>query len=280
MSLSNLYIDYLRGRDATRAAALAAAMRESQPFEARLLERYATHGAGAFTVDEGTWKGHSAWIGPMLPEPREWGELWFDTAELTAMILVPREPPGDDWHPDAIRRWTPFVGWLALRPVSIWQYRAYLELAGLARGEIASSQFIPHDPARIFNDDDDAVPVTRLTCAEAKGFANWLGKVLPAQDIWQAARRVLPNAIDALWDGLRKEWIGYPEPDEDEALAISVLTMDCDVGEERDLAEIAPPARRMIYSYYDWSKYFGFRTAVFTEIGLFANRSAGPLYGR
>lgn len=280
MSLSDLYVEYLRAPDSTAAAALSAALRDAQPFEAGLLEQYARRGAGVATVEGGAWQGHRAWIGPSLPPAQEAGQLWFDTAELTAMVLLPREPPREDWHPDAIRRWTPFEGWLSLRPVSVWQYRAYLELSGVTRRRIEPIDFTTNDPARILNDDDETLPVTRLTCAEAKGFANWMGKQLPGQETWQAARRMLPNAIDVLWNSLRKEWIGYPEQEEDEALAISVLTMDGEVSEEHDLDEPPPAAQRMIYRYYDWSKYFGFRTAIYAEIGLFTDRSIGPLYGR
>jgi formylglycine-generating enzyme required for sulfatase activity len=133
-----------------------------------------------------------------LPEATVAGQLWFDTCELAAMILVPREPLGDDWHPDAIRRWTPFVGWLSLRPVAVWQYRAFLALAKFRPREIASIHFKTYDPARIFDDDDEARPVTRLTCVEAKRFADWMGKQLPEQDMWQAARRIRPDAIERL----------------------------------------------------------------------------------
>lgn len=49
---------------------------------------------------------------------------------------------------------------------------------------------------------------------------------------------------------------------------------------EHDLDEAPPTEWRMIYGYYDWSKFFGFRTAVFFEIGLFTDNSFGALYER
>lgn len=280
MKLSDLYIDYLRTRGAAPAEALAAALRGQQPLEARLLSHYSAHGIGKLTMAEGAWEGREAWIGPRLPASPEAGQLWFDTTELTAMVLIPREPPGDDWHPDAIQRWTPFLGWLSLRPVAVWQYRAYLELAEIEPTEIESIHFKTFDPARILVEADETLPVTRLICAEARSFAGWMGKQLPAQDTWQAARRLLPGAIDVLWSGLKKEWTGYPEQEDDEAIAISPRTIDCDSREERDLDEAPPPERRMIYRHYDRSKSFGFRTAVFPEIGLLTGRSSSPRYER
>jgi hypothetical protein len=281
VSLSDLYAaDYLRARGGPSASRMADALRESLPFEALLLDRFAERGEGTLAIEDGPWRGRPIWLGPQLPPVPQAGQLWFDTVELTAMVLLPREPPEADWHPDAVARWTPFVGWLATRPVTVWQYRAFLALVRFVSGEADATSFKGHDPVRILDDDPDTAPVTRLTAAEAKDFAMWMGKQLPSQDMWQIARGLMPNAIDVLWGQPRKEWIGYPEPEDDEATAIAPSTIDCDSWEERDFDDVPPPERRMLYRYRDWSKNFGFRTAIFDGVGLLNDPSTGLLYRR
>ena len=270
VSLADRYIDHLRARDSGAAARLALALRAVQPFDADLLAHFAEHGSCAVPTAEGPWQGRMAWLGPLPPEAPEAGQLWFDTVEVAAMLLLPRPPPEPDWHPDAIRRWTPSLAWLALRPVAIWQYAGYLALAG-AR---------PSDPARIVGQDDETRPVTRLTAGNAMACAAWMGKQLPAQNIWAAAQQLMPGAIEALWGGCGREWIGYPEPDDDEALAISPATLLDDPDIERDSDEPPPPPeRRMLYRYGDWSRNIGFRTAIFAETGLLPAET-GPRYRR
>jgi hypothetical protein len=283
MSLTVRYAEYLRTRDPAQAEQLATALRESYPFEAGLLARYAAHGETALTLDEGVWAGSRTWVGPQPPAAEEAGQIWFDTVELVAMVLVPREPAGADWHPEAIARWTPFVGWLSLRPVAHWQFRAYLEVAGIAPREIETIAFTTHDPARLFGggaDGDETLPIARLTCVEALGCARWLGKQLPTQQTWQAASHWRRDAIDLLWNGLRKEWIGWPEHDEDEARALSPQTLVADAAEERELNTPPPPESRMLYRYFDWSRHFGFRTGVLAEVGLYTRDVVSPLCPR
>lgn len=270
MSLSELYIDLLRTRDPSRGSALAGAIRASRPLEAHLLDRFAREGTGSITVGEGNWRGRTAWIGPQLPKTSEAGQLWLDTIELTAMVSVAREPPGADWHPDAIKRWTPLVGWLALHPVAVWQYRAYLTMAKVP--DAASM--------RISRDAEETSPVTRVTGAEALSFADWMGKQLPSQLLWQGARGMLTDSFDQMWGTSGKEWFGYPEPDEDEATALSRQTLDADPYEERDAPRRLAPARRMLYGYRDSSPEIGFRTAVLDGIGLLTSQSNSPRYPR
>jgi hypothetical protein len=280
MTLSDSYVSYLCAPDGAHASLISDALRASFPFEARLLDRFAEGGEATLMVEDGPWRGRPIWLGPKVPPVQESGQLWFDTIELTVMVLLTRAPPAADWHPEAVARWTPFVGWLATRPVAVWQYRAFLALVQFVSDATAEASFRVHDPVRILAAGTDTAPVTCLTAAEAKDFAMWMGKQLPSQDMWQAARRLMPNAIDTLWGQPRKEWIGYPEPEDDEATAMSPNTIESDAWEERDLDDIPPPERRMLYRYNDWSKNFGFRTAVFSEVGLLGDPAIGPLYRR
>jgi hypothetical protein len=270
MSLYDLYIDLLRTRDPSRGLALADAVRASRPLEAHLLDRFVREGVGSVTVDEGSWGGRTAWIGPHLPKTSEAGQLWLDTVELTVMVSVAREPPGADWHPDAIKRWTPLVGWLALHPVAVWQYRAYLTMAKVA--DAASP--------RILRDVEETTPVTRVTGPEAFSFADWMGKQLPSQLLWQTACRMMGDSFDRMWGASGKEWFGYPEPDEDETTALSRQTLDADPYEERDGGRKLSPARRMLYRYHDSSPEIGFRTAVLDGVGLLTGQSNSLRYPR
>ncbi len=281
MSLTELYTDLLRTRDASRAAALAEALRAYRPLEAQLLDRFAREGAGSNTVGEGNWRGRTAWVGPQLPKVLEAGHLWLDTVEITVMVSVARQPPGADWHPDAIRRWTPIVGWLALHPVAVWQYHAYLTVANPSESVATSPKFKRYDVARILRDVDETAPVTRVTGTEAYSFANWMGKQLPSQVLWEAARRTMgEDSFHRIWGTGVKEWFGYPEPDEDEATALSPQTLDADPYEERESGRTPPSARRMLYGCNDWSAEIGFRTAVLEGIGLLTSRPESPRYPR
>jgi hypothetical protein len=274
VTLSERYIRHLKAGDAPAAAALAQALEPSQPVESRLLAAYAARGAHEGTVEEGPWRGACAWIGPQLPAAANVGQIWFDTCEIGAMVLVPSQPPAADWHPDLVKRWTPFLGWLSLRPVCSWQFRAYLDVV---------VKRIPSDLSRIQElggGGDQTGPVTGMTAVEAKAFANWMGKWLPDQDVWREARRLRRDAVEVLWSGLKKEWIGYPESDDDEATTISPATIDAHLMEEHDRDELPPPERRVLYRYHDWSRWFGFRTFVHSELGLLGKRVYPHAYQR
>ena len=275
MTLSELYIRYLQKRDAPAARALAQALEPSQPMTARFLAAYALQGAHEGIVGDGPWQGARAWVGPQLPAAPSAGQIWFDTCEVGAMVLIPSEPPQADWAPELVARWTPFLGWMSLRPVAVWQFQAYLDIpskrwAKRSAKTAAASRtgHVPYDRARIQQlggGGDQTGPVTGMTAVEAKAFANWMGKWLPHQHEWQETRRLRPDAVDVLWNGLKKEWVGYPEPDDDEATAISPATIDADLGDEHDAGEPPPPERRALYRYNDWSRSFGFRTFVHSQ---------------
>jgi hypothetical protein len=272
MSLYELYVDLLRTRNQRCALALADALRASRPLEAHLLDSFVREGTGPVTVDEGSWRGRTAWIGPQLPKITEAGQLWMDTAELIVMISVAREPPGADWHPEAIKRWTPLAGWLSLHPVAVWQHHAYLTTAHPS-APVATVH-------RILRDVEETAAVTRLTGPEAFGFADWMGKELPSQFLWQSVHATMGETFDRLWGASSKEWCEYPEPDNDEAIALSRQTLNLDPSEERDADQSPPPAQRMLYSCNDWSPEIGFRTAVHHEIGLLTSQPGAARYPR
>lgn len=252
MTLSELYIDLLRTRDPSRGLALANALSASRPLEAHLLERFAREGTGSVVINEGSWHGRTAWIGPQLPKTSEAGQLWFDTIELTAMVSLARPPPEADWAPQAIQRWTPLLGWLSLHPVSVWQYNAYV---AMTKGP----------PLRILRDVEEMAPVTSVTPLEAHDFCRWMSKQLPEAFFWEIVRDKMRDSFDRIWGASVKEWFGWPEPDENEAFALTPQTIDENPYEQE--GDVSPD-RRMRYACNERSKDITFRTAVFTEVGL------------
>lgn len=264
---AELYFDLLRKRDRRRATALADALRPSQPLEAHLLDRFARDGAQSITIDEGVWRGRTAWIGPQLPDTNEPGQLWFDTVELTTMVSVPREPPGNDWLPEAIERWTPLLGWLSVRPVAVWQYHGYLKLAKPS-GAAAISQ-------RIARDADETAAVTCVSGYEAYAFVEWMGKWLSDQVVWQTVReRMGQETFERLWGTSNKEWCAY----DSDAIALCPQTLYAFHKDEPD--ELRPPEHRMVYDGLEWSAEIGFRSAVLDGVGLLESEPARPRYRR
>lgn len=271
MNLYELYVDLLRTREPRTALALADVLRPTRPLEAHLLDRFARQGAGSIVVDEGDWRGSTAWIGPQLPKTTLARQLWLDTVELMVMVSVAREPPGPDWSPNAIKRWTPLAGWLSLHPVAQWQYRGFLTVARPSVSAAASQ--------RIWRDVDQLTPATGATAIEAFDFADWMGKRLPAQFLWESVHATMGDVLDRLWGTSFKEWAGYPEPDEDEAIALSRQTLLLDTNEERDADQPPTPARRMLYGCNRGWPEIGFRTAVH-EVGLLESDADTVRYQR
>lgn len=258
MSLSELYIELLRTRDPSHGSVLAGALKTSRPLDAHLLDRFAREGTGSVTIGEGSWRGRTAWIGSQLPKTSESGQLWLDTIELTVMVSVAREPPAADWAPEAIKRWTPLLGWLSLHPVAVWQYNAFVTMTKGA-------------PLRALRDVEEMAPVTSVTPLEAHHFARWMSKRLPERFLWESVHERMTDSFDRIWGTSVKEWFGWPEPDEDEAFALSPKTI-YEIPSEQE--EPVPPARRMRYSCNHRSPDISFRTAVFTEVGLQSSQSS------
>ncbi len=275
MSLSELYIDYLRAREYRSRPSLALINQLNESgyvLEGFLLNRYRDHGPGEAEValPDHAWAGARAHLGPELPASARAGELWFDVCEVGAMVLVPNDPPEADWSAEARASWTALRAWLSLRPVAVWQYRAFLALAKIGRMEQQLAPPFPLlDGERIAGAGDETRHAARLTCAEAAFYSHWLGKSLANRYLWLAAAHQLPRAVERLWGSAKKEWEGWGN--EEEAIAISPATFELDVADERDRADMPSVEQRMIYGEFDKSASFGFRTAVNIESGLFAS---------
>lgn len=218
-------------------------------------------------VEEGSWRGRRAWIGPQLPNTSEPGQLWFDTVEIMVMVSLPREPPGDDWLPEAIEQWTPLLGWLSLHPVAVWQYQAYLTLAKPSMAAAVSE--------RISRDVDETAAVRCVTGFEAYAFVAWMGKWLSDQLSWQAVHEKMgEETFRLMWGNSIKEWCAY----DSDAIAVSPRTLYADHKDEPD--DLRPPELQMVYSGTDWAPEIGFRTALYDGIGLLVSEPGHPRYRR
>src|SRR5436309_439839 len=96
--------------------------------EGTALQTYIGDGAArAVSVDlGGIWRNRRCVAGPYPPAAVRSGDMWFDTVELTPMILLPRRA---DVPPDR-------GDWFATHPVYVWQFRAFLSLVKTGRKRI------------------------------------------------------------------------------------------------------------------------------------------------
>ena len=133
MRLAESYLAYLQAPDFRPAAGAVVEPLESGGYDldAHLMRRFAAVGPGESRIElpGSPWPGLRVHIGGALPAEVDAGDVWFDVYELAPMILLPRPPPDEDVPPEVRARIGRFVAWMALRPVTIWQFRAFLELA-------------------------------------------------------------------------------------------------------------------------------------------------------
>ena len=282
MMLSNAHMAFLEEPAPVRAGPLCDALAANGlDLEAHLLGRYIEGGMGTTRIDlsDSPWRDLRAHLGPVLPADAEAGDVWFDPYEVVPMILLPRPPldPEEDVAPELLERLTPFVSWMALRPVAVWQYRTFLRMAPIAKRKTQiDSPFPLLDAERILQGGDTA-PATRLTCSEATFYANWLGKSSAGLQDWEAAAAFLPgDAMHALWGPLRREWAGYSGFDESLCLVATPENFRLDPQDEADSDEVPPRELRMLYGEWAKPKGVGFRTEVSTQIGLLTKLTPDP----
>ena len=278
--LSDAFRRFLADRhDAAARSALADALEAAgHRFEAWLLARW----DGGLTETEidleaFVWSGRRAWIGTVLPDAAQGGDIWLDVCELTPALLVPRRPPDDpsEYAPGVLERLTPFVAWLSLRPVARWQLAAFLSLARVGPRNVQITPPVrPLDPERLLA-GAETEPATRLLPGEAGMYASWFGKGLAAREDWEHARAVLgAEELAALWGPLRREWNGSVVEG-----VYSVVTPDTVDADIRDLYDEDPDLEdpeRIFYGELEAPDDVGMRTHVNTQVGLRAG-GADPL---
>jgi hypothetical protein len=181
------FTDYLR-RGARDPRALAVALRD----EGFALE-------GAFVERKG-WHDHDGrrvFAGRRPPRDANLGDLWLDTVEVGAMIRMMR-PARVDCEP------TP--GWLAVRPVARWQFRAFVAAAPIVERIVQVRPKEPsYAPARMAA-GPDAAPMTSITHGEAQLYTWWFGKTFPSGETWAGAQTLGERGAWALWSLGLREW--------------------------------------------------------------------------
>jgi hypothetical protein len=282
MSLFHAHMAFLEAPDPGRGAALCEALVANDlVVEAQLLRQYIKGGPAVTRIDvpDSPWSGLRAHLAPRLPQEAEAGDVWFDPYDLAPMILVPRPPLDDDedMAPEVAARVTPWVSWMALRPVAVWQYRMFLHMAPFAKRETQiEPPFAFLDPERILH-GAETDPVTRLTCGEAALYAAWFGKSVADLEDWQAAARFLPgNAMHTLWGPLRREWAGFCNFDESLRIVVTRENYGLDPRDEADSDAVPPRELRMLYDEWARPDGVGFRPHVSTQIGLLTSAGANP----
>ncbi|HET9646865.1 MAG TPA: hypothetical protein VFP34_01370 [Microlunatus sp.] len=132
-------------------------------------------------------------MGTTPPGDAEPGSLWFDPADISVMLLVPR--PAEEfasWPAAVQERMTALVGWVAVGPVAGWQVTGWAVASG--------ADVSVHDGLE---------PATGLSGQDALRFSRFFGKSLAGRVAWAAIYH-LGDIAAHLWpvDG-GPELMGY-----------------------------------------------------------------------
>ena len=270
--LDSVYTDYLEsGLDRTAALRLAHLLRAYDLLdEGNLLLAYLEHGPDAiYTLKNRTWQGRDVYAGQLPPTRARAGDLWFDVVELTLMTLV---PAGGDEASD-------MLFWVATHPVSVWQFRAFLNLVRWSlnpRYHIRTNMLL--NPVR-FELMDSLDPITAIYHEEACAYALWFSKSITSQFNLESAgsylspeqfKRVLPPRL-RLW---HKGFSGYNYL----RIAIGADTLDEnpweDIGRLEALMEYDKRATlsslpgRLMFGEWERHEHIGFATKATHGSGL------------
>lgn len=239
MTLTDAYTAFLKHRQG-QDELVAALQRAGHGLEAELLMEW-TDGVR----QTGTGDGRRAWVGPTLPPEPQPGDLWLDTVEVMPMVNAPE------------------LGWLALRPVTRWQFGGFLATAKI-KGGGKLGDFRAFDRRRLL-DGPEAGPVTRVLQEEVSLYAQWFGKLVPDRTDWQVAAESLDPA--ALWGGVPREWGG-----EEWDGVYSVTDLDTLQLEDE-------PPEELIFRAWEAPADVGFRTLVDLRHGLYTETAPAEAIG-
>lgn len=114
------------------ARELALALGAQLPSDAEALHHFGVAGPGWFDCTSEPLATKRVYVGPTPPDAPA-GAFWFDSCELSPMLLVPAyvyPEDRDQLAPEAEARLAKESSWLALRPVARFQYAAFLDVRG------------------------------------------------------------------------------------------------------------------------------------------------------
>lgn len=280
MRLTQAYVQYLKERnDAAAIAQMATALSDSaHSTEADLLRQLHTKGAGWTVMQGGPFAGGRVYLGEGLPVDARAGELWFDPCELGVMLLVPRpiDPDEDQLTETMRKRLTPYLGWLALRPVARWQMAAFLRLAKLQpQRQQLTAPYAYLDGTRLTPAPETAL-LTSISPTEALLYCNWLGKHCASQYLLAEAYAMLGAAeFQRLWGNSRREWVGFAGWEPTLAIAVSPATLHQDPRDEADADAVPEESLRMLYDEWATPPDVSFRTEVPSSLGLIREQGSG-----
>jgi hypothetical protein len=270
-TLTQLFVDYLRERSELSTASALQRELESAGYdlEAWCMKRYRADPDGIATVGvDGPWHGCRATFGVEPPEGAAPGDLWFDPLEVVPMVLL-RSGDATDQGESA---GTAPRSWLAIRPVALWQFSGFLELAPVSpRRRQVKSPLNLLDRARLLSGPETA-RVTNVTLTEAAMYANWFGKSIGGRGDWQAAYAQLSaRQLYGLWGPSQEELGG--ELDEGIGIVIRPETVNLDYESAYDAGSHSD----LFISEFDHRREAAFRTRILVQLGLI--RTAGDYAG-
>lgn len=184
------------------AGVLAELLRDcGQPLDAGFLE-LAPRGPGPHRLHRPPFTGRRLWTGAVPPGEAAPGDVWFDTVELGASLLVPRtrdlpggvsRSVGEPW------------GWISLQPVRWWQLLRFDAAARVRwRPEYEGLHRFRNRRWQGFGRLRHA---GGLIHAEGRAYAAWLSKELPPARAHNALYLMLPpEGHGCLAGGGRRLW--------------------------------------------------------------------------
>ncbi|WP_419807516.1 hypothetical protein [Sphingomonas sp.] len=269
--LEDRFSTYLSsGCDPAAGDALAAALkRAGLGRDARSLAAFARVGRATVDLSPDDWDGARAYAGLTPPHQAVPGDVWFDTVELAAMVLIPSR-----FTPDASRQ-----QWLATRPVAVWQFRVFLALAQTTRD--VTEFRVPADylTADRFQRAASLDPATDVYQDEALAYSGWFGKVLAGRFDLQSARAFLAaDDFRRMMPGLLRLWDGTPPPESEfTRVAVGEGELEHPYLADLELRErgvnYKVGRRHNLFEEWDRDRTIGFSTCVGRRSGVPKNPS-------
>lgn len=228
--------------------------------EGELLRAFSLHGAGTYSFRSATLPGGEAFVGarPPIASPGAW---WMDSCDLSLNILLaPYVDPGD-WEvmtEEARQRAKRSLTWFAVRPVAVYQYLTFLEVAPIEYAPGKSSVQEMFDVASA----GGISPITSLTVHAASLYLYWYGKTFSSDEDWMSIGQMLDIAP---WSSVPREWSGESGFNSAYAVAISANTFRTDPADTEDEQD---PDKRMLFGESEARSDTTFRPVVRLAYGL------------
>jgi hypothetical protein len=256
------YRTYLEnGANPRDAAPLAAALASRGfPQEGELLHAFSQHGPGTYPFRSSTFPGNEAFVGarPPIAGPGAW---WLDSCELSLNILLAQHIAPEDWETsteEARQRAKGNLTWFAVRPVAVYQYAAFLDVAPLDRIPAKKSSL----DAPNLTSADETAPITSLTVSAASLYLYWHGKTFASDNDWVSAEEQFGISP---WSTARLEWSGESAFNSSYAVAISRATFRVDPADTEDERD---PEKRMLFGQSEARSDTTFRSVLRLAYGL------------